>query len=730
MTVGGMWNSFDATFFGYSEADATLLDPQLRVLHECSWQAFEDAGYAPDGELGRVGVYIGGCPDWEWRCAAQRPLRAASPGLRDANDAFASCLSYRFGLQGPSLTLQASSSSSLVAVHVASRAIVAGECDMAVAGGVDVRMPIGIGQAATQAGEVPPVPCRAFDAEAHGSVSANGCGVVVLKALPEAIADGDYIYAVVLGTATNNDGQCRLDYCAPSVMGQRDVICRAHDVAGVKGEALEYVEAHGSGSPLGDAVEIEALTQAFHTDRRQFCAIGSIKTNIGNLNHAGGIAAFIKAVMVVHDGVLPPTLHYRRSNPRIDFAATPFVVNTRLRMWESRRRRAGVNAIGIGGTNAYAVIEDAPRAPRRTASDGRSHLVVLSARQAAALDGLTARLRDAIQSSSEIDIGDVASTLRLGRARLPHRRAMLCRDRRDAVEVLRGLSPERVWSGVSSSPVRLTFVLPGDARRYPLTDCTLYDRLPAFRTVIDMCLEKLAEPLRAGAADVLGVGPKGGARSGDIDPLSAQSALFVHEYAYATLLKDIGVQPSALLGAGIGDLVAGCIAEVFRLEDALSLIVKRVHADRGDTALAEYASAVMAIDRQPPVVPILSRSTAQATEVSYWVDRLRQPWSLSDGIATLLRMPPHVLVDVGPDGRLERSARNTSPAPAHIVISLGGDTDDDESRLWRCLGQVWTRGVDITWARVSSGDARRIPLPTYEFGGNELPDTVAAAADA
>jgi phthiocerol/phenolphthiocerol synthesis type-I polyketide synthase E len=668
------------------------MDPQLRLLHACVWQAFEDAGYAPDGELGRVGVYIGG-----------------------TNDAFATYLSYRFGLQGPSLTLQSSSSSSLVAVHLASRAIVTGECEMAIAGGVSAR---------------------------NGSAP-GGCGVVVLKDLPRAMADGDHVYGVILGTTSSNDGRRKLAYGVPSVAGQVDAIRGALDMAGVDGDTIEYVEAHGQGAPLGDAVEIEALTQAFQTPRRQFCALGSITTNIGDLSHAAGIAAFIKAVLAVHHGIRPPSVNHREPNPRIDFSATPFAVATTSRQWRSQPRRACVNVSGAGGTNAHVVLEEAPRGPARSVRERRSQLLVLSANEAPALEQATARLHDVIERTSDMDLGDVAFTLRTGRANLRMRRALLCRDRTDALAALGGRRRDRVWTHVSSPPVRVTFLLQGETSRRPLTDGTLYARQPGFRAAVESCLDML-DALAPREADishvslVLGLDSARKTRARRVNPASAALALFIYQYACATLLKNVGVQPSALLGDGVGELVAGCLTGVFHLRDALSLVVTRtelVHALRSgiariaptngdrptDTAVGAYDRALMAVERQPPLMPLLSIQTArpvgaaQIVEPGYWAASVRGESCLQEGIAVLRQTPPHIVLEIGPDAILDRPV-NTPPSaqPGHTLLSLGGDDGDDESRLLASLGQLWTRGVDVVWAGLDARGCRRLSLPSCE----------------
>lgn len=709
-TVGGnrLSQQHDASVFDYSDAHATGMDPQLRVLHDCVWQAFEDASYAPDGELGQVGVYIGGAPDPQWQCATGRGAGRHSAGgdaiaCREANESFATYLSYRFGLRGPSLTLQSSSSSSLVAVHLASRAIVAGECEMAIAGGVSA---------------------------GRGNPSV-GCGVVVLKELSRAMADGDHVYSVILGTTSSNDGRRKLAYGVPSVAGQVDAIRGALDMAGVDGDTIEYVEAHGQGAPLGDAVEIEALTQAFHTPRRQFCALGSITANIGDLRHAAGIAAFIKAVLAIYSGIRPPSVNHRVPNPRVDFSTTPFVAMARSRKWTSQPRRACVNVSGAGGTNAHVVLEQAPPSPNRSVQAGRSQLLVLSANEAPALEQATAKLHNVIARTPDVALGDVAHTLRTGRATRRIRRALLCRDRADALAALGGLRRDRIWTHVSAPPVRVTFLLQGDTSRRRVTDGTLYTRQPGFREAVESCLDAL-DPREADVSHALGLGSARKTRAGPVQSRTASLALFIYQYACAALLKRVGVQPSALLGEGVGELVAGCLSGVFHLRDALSLVRTRSEllqargggiapARQVERSIRAYERALKAIERQPPLMPFLSPQTgrpvdaAQVVEPAYWSASVRRESCLHEGIAALRQTAPHIVVEIGPDAILVPSA-STSPSAqsGHTLLSLGGDDGDEESRMLASLGQLWTRGVDVVWAGLDARDCRRLPLATYE----------------
>jgi acyl transferase domain-containing protein len=571
------WDEFDGGFFGYAEREAALMDPHTRLLHECLWEALEDAGYAPDSGLGRVGLYVGGSASPHWFCAAQG--RRATPAekyhgvILNDNHALSTRLAYRFGLRGPAVTLQTACSSSLVAVHVAARALIAGECEMAVAGGVSIAFPVKAGYL-YEKGTVssPDGHCCAFDANAQGTLAGDGCGLVVLKPLPRARADGDHIYAVVRGTAINNDGRDKIGYTAPSVSGQADVIRRAHASAGVEPDSIGYLEAHGTATPLGDPVEIQALTQAFATTRRQYCAIGSIKTNIGHLNHAAGIAGFIKATLAVRDGVLPPSLHYRQANPNIDFAATPFYVNTTRRPWTSAGpRRACVSSFGIGGTNAHAVLEQVPEAPARTTSD-RSQLLLLSARDARGLQDLSDRWRAHLERHADIDVADMAFTSQAGRSAMRHRRAVACESRREAIEAL----ARPYESAPVARPPAIAYLVPGQGSQHARMGAGLYERLPHFRAVVDDCLERLDPALRAEVEAALGLHDARDEGRRRIDETGlAQPALFICQYACAALLGRLGLEPVALLGHSLGELVAAALAGVFSLDDALALVVRR-----------------------------------------------------------------------------------------------------------------------------------------------------------
>src|SRR5437660_5039836 len=405
---------FDATFFGYTPREAEVLDPQQRIFLECAWEAIEHAGYDPDTYLGRIGVYAGESLNaylFSNVYAHRELLQAVGPWhavIGNEKDFLPTRVSYKLNLRGPSVNIQASCATSLVAVHMACQSLLNGECDMALAGGVSINVPQKTGYL-YQEGSIfsPDGHCRAFDARGQGTINGNGVGIVVLKRLADAMTDGDTIHAIIRGTAINNDGAQKIGYTAPSIDGQAQVIAEAQTLAQVDPESITYIEAHGTGTPLGDPIEITALTQVFrsHTDKKGFCALGSVKTNIGHLDAAAGVAGLLKTVLTLKHRQIPPSLHFERPNPKIDFMHSPFYVNTRLTPWETGTmpRRAGVSSFGIGGTNAHVVLEEAPLAVSLPPSRP-NHLLLLSAKTSSALEMKTRQLMDHLKKHPELNI--------------------------------------------------------------------------------------------------------------------------------------------------------------------------------------------------------------------------------------------------------------------------------------------------------------------------------------
>ena len=589
---------FDADFFKLSALDAKLADPQHRLLLECVWQTLEQAGYPPAKTDARIGLYAGVGENSYQRhfLEPNRALLAATVGeyrlaMLNSADFLATHIAYKLNLTGPAMTVQTACSTSLVAVHMACQSLLNFECDLALAGGVTVFLPQGQGYL-YQEGMIyaPDGHCRAFDAQAQGTIGGGGVGVVLLKRLDEAMADGDTIHAVILGSAVNNDGADKIGFTAPSVSGQSAVVMEAQAAAGVHPEEISYIEAHGTGTALGDPIEIQALTQAFraHTQRNGYCAIGSVKTNIGHADVAAGVAGLIKTVLALKHRQLPPSLHFTVPNPQIDFANSPFFVNDRLRPWESqgnRPRCAGVSAFGIGGTNAHVIVAEAPAPPTRpqAAAAPAWHLLRLSAKTPTALTQASQNLAQHLRRTPALDLADVAYTLQVGRQEFAYRQSVVCRDRQEAITHLDAPDPQAVIAQQAPEVApELIWMFPGGGAQYPNMGRALYEAegiaaLAPYRAAVDDCLAILQtrfaidlKPLLFPDAEHLAA-----AQCRLEQPSLAYPALFTTEYALAKLWLAWGIAPTAMIGHSMGEYMAACLAGVFALEDALSIVTWR-----------------------------------------------------------------------------------------------------------------------------------------------------------
>ncbi|MUL37908.1 type I polyketide synthase [Gloeocapsopsis dulcis] len=579
---------FDASFFGFSPREAEITDPQHRLFLECVWEALENAGYNSETYDGQIGLFAGVSPSTYLlsNLYPNRNLMESLDGhqllIGNDKDFLPTQVSYKLNLRGPSINVQTACSTSLVAVHLACQSLLNGESDIVLAGGVSVGALQKTGYQYQQGGiQSPDGHCRAFDVQAKGTNGGNGLGVVVLKRLEDAIADGDLIYAVIKGSAVNNDGSLKVGYTAPSVDGQREVILEALALAGVEPETVTYVEAHGTGTILGDPIEIKALTQAFRTstNKKGFCAIGSVKTNVGHLDAAAGVTGLIKTVLALKHRQIPPSLHFEKPNPQIDFANSPFYVNTQLSEWQANGtpRRAGVSSFGIGGTNAHVVLEEAPVI--EASSPSRPwQLLVISAKTSTALETATAQLSAYLQQNPDINLADVAYTLQVGRQAFNHRRIVLCSQVEVAVTALTDLNPQRIFTNYyKPSHYPVIFMFSGQGAQYVNMTKELYEREATFKQHIDTCAVILQPYLGVDIRSLLYP------REQDIESASfqlqqtafTQSALFVIEYALAQLFMEWGIRPEAMIGHSIGEYVAATIAGVFSLEDALAIMAKR-----------------------------------------------------------------------------------------------------------------------------------------------------------
>jgi amino acid adenylation domain-containing protein len=611
---------FDAPFFGVSRREAQAMDPQHRVMLECAWSALEDAGVDPARFPGAIAVFAGSASSGPHlsRVLADEAL-VADVGrevalFANARDFLTTRVSYKLGLRGPSVVVQTACSTSLVAIHLACQSLLNRECDLALAGGATISPSQVAGYRHQEGGILSPDGhCRAFDARAAGTLSASGAGIVALKRFADAVRDGDPIRAVVKGSAINNDGAGKVGFTAPSVKGQAKAIAEALEVAGVDPAEVSYVETHGTGTALGDPVEIAALSQVFRTatDRKGFCALGALKASIGHTDTAAGVAGFIKTVLALEHRTVPPTLHFTSPNPQTGLEDSPFFVNTALRRWETdggAPRRAGVSSFGMGGTNAHAVLEEAPALPSPAPTDA-AQLLVLSAKSEAALERMRARLAAHLAEHPDLPLVDVAFTLQEGRAAHPHRWAAAARDAQEARAALAGEGGRKpVSRRATERAPSVAFLFPGQGTQHAGMARELYGREPAFRAVLDRCADLLVPELGLDLRAVL-VPAEGGEEEADAllrETRLTQPALFAVEYALAKVWTGRGVQPAAMLGHSIGEYVAACLAGVFTLGNALRLVAARGRLMQSLPAGAMLAVPLPEAEVRPLLSPALS----------------------------------------------------------------------------------------------------------------------------
>lgn len=599
---------FDAGFFGFSPREAQILDPQHRHFLETCWEALENAGHVPRRFPGAIGVF-GGCGMQAYMAENLLP----NAKLRDSvgmfllrhtgndKDFLTTRVSYLLDLKGPSIGVQTACSTSLVAVHMACQSLMSGECDMALAGGVSIELPHRVGYIAAQ-GEIlsPTGRCAAFDDNAKGTVFGSGAAVVVLRRLEDALADGDTIRAVILGTAVNNDGAGKAGYLAPSVEGQARAAEEAIGIAGIAPSSVDYIEAHGTGTVIGDPIELEALSQAYGGETAHGAiGIGSIKTNIGHLDTAAGVASLIKVVLGLEHALLPPTLNYQTPNSRFAFDTSPFQVVSQPRAWprSQRPRRAAINSLGVGGTNAHAVIEEPPApAPGTagTASPSGFELFTLSAKSPAALDGLVAKWQAFVDDpANPLDLPSAAYTTHVGRDAFDHRVAIAAESRAALADALAGRRPRRQAKATAPGEAPdVVFMFPGGGAQYAGAGRGLYASNPAFRDAADACLALVpadAKPLAGLLFGPEADAPDAGERLEH--PLLSILAVFTVSYALARMWESLGVRPSAVIGHSAGDYAAAVVAGVMRLDDAVALV-----AMRGEIFAALPAGAMLSVE--------------------------------------------------------------------------------------------------------------------------------------
>ena len=704
---------FDADFFGYSAREAEFMDPQHRIFLECVYMALEDAGYDPHRYPGSIGIY-GGTGDTTYlhyilAHAEDVPATARETQAFFGNyrDFMVTKTAYKLNFRGPAIAVQTACSTSLVSVILASQALLAGQGDLMVAGGCSIRIPHG---SQYQPGGVlsPDGACRAFDRQAQGTVMGDGCAIVVLKRLSEALAEGDRIYGVIRGFGLNNDGQDKMGYTAPGVTGQTAAIAAAQAMAGGNVEDITYIETHGTGTPLGDPIEITALTAAFRqkTQRKQFCALGAVKTNIGHLDAAAGTAGLIKTLLALKYAEIPPSLHFQEPNPKIDFANSPFFVQSRLGSWPQgdRPRRAGVSSFGIGGTNAHIIVEEAPSLPVNPSLIRPYQLLPFSARTPEALRQTCQNVVTYLQQHPESSLADAALTLQVGRGEFAHRRFLVGKSA-DELAAWQEAKAVEVESDRSPS---LAFLFPGQGSQYMGMGWDLYENEPVFRTALEKCRDLVQSEFDWDLLALLYPENIDSSSSGNpVEQLRqtrfSQPALFAIEYALSQLLEAWGIRPAAFLGHSIGEIVAAHLAGVFDLPDALELTLVR-----GEVMAKMPPGAMLSLDateeeareflRQGQYQRLVAISVLNAPNVTVLsgtceaIDELQQKWKNQGRICRLVQTS-HAFHSPMMEGCLPEVRNRLEQIRFHrphlpFISNVTGDWADPEIV---CLPDYWLR---------------------------------------
>nr|BBH88070.1 hypothetical protein KTC_28210 [Thermosporothrix sp. COM3] len=681
---------FDAAFFGYSASEAELLDPQHRLFLECAWETMEDAGYDPEQYSGLIGVFTSAEPSTYHHMLHTSILPADRDFLTllgNQTDYLPAQVAHKLNCKGPSFSIQSACSSSLTALHVACQSLRAGECDMALVGGVVAYATQNVGYHYTEGGlSSPDGHCRPFDSQAQGTVLAlGGVGVVLLKPLAEAIEEGDNIHALIKSSAINNDGALRTGFAAPSIRGQMRVVAEALAVAEVEPESIRYLEAHGTGTPLGDAIEVSALTQAFRrkTKKKQFCALGSLKANFGHLGAASGIAAVLKAALALEQKVVPPLAQFSSPNPQLNLPESPFFIPTAPQPWEEKEypRRTGIHSVGIGGSNAHMILEEAPSwhpEPSRRSL----YLLPLSARTPSSLETATRQLLTCLKEPAQHDLADIAYTLQVGRRHFAHRRIVRCHTHEEAIAALERPTPD--LAGQVQEAPQVAFLFPESS---PATsfDIPLYKSEPVYQECVDTCLAFLRSRFELDLRTFLPPNTQ----------YHARLVSFVQTYALARLWLSRGLQPVAMAGEQHGEYVAACLSATLTLEEALTLLVLY---DRSEALL----QAARAIPARPPTIPYVSSLTGTwVTGTGNAVTWLHQPGqSFAQSIRTLHQKADTLFVGIAPQEPLQ-----IRPA---LSLHLANDLE--------AMGRLWLAGCPVRWNTLYLQEQRRrVSLPTYPF---------------
>ncbi|MCB0190966.1 MAG: SDR family NAD(P)-dependent oxidoreductase [Anaerolineae bacterium] len=739
---------FDPQFFGISPREATFIDPQQRLLLEVSWEALERAGYIPDKLASSpTGVFIGISFN-EYKDRLQRTgtvdnQLGISMITGNTLNAVAGRLSYTLGFTGPCLAVDTACSSSLSAVHLACQSLRNDECRTALAGGVNLILSAESSVRAAQAQMLSPDGrCKTFDATANGFVRGEGCGVVILKRLTDAQADGDHILALIRGSAMNQDGASS-GFTTPNGQAQQALIRRALKNAGVEPHHVAYIEAHGTGTSLGDPIEVGAIAEVF--DGRQTpLFIGSVKTNIGHTEAVAGIAGLTKVVMSLQNNLIPPHLHYHTPNPAIGWDTMPITVPTTLTPWPAEKRIAGVSSFGASGTNVHVVLEKAPVVEIKTNEFERSrHLLALSARTEQALLALARRYSDFLAKQPDAVLGNVCYTANVGRNHTEYRLAVVAESGEalrtrladfaaghEVGHISRGYVP-----GHQPAP-KVAFLFTGQGSQYVDMGRELYETQPTFRQTLERCDEILRPYLNKPLLEILYHKESGQNTDSSLaETIDTQPALFALEYALATLWQSWGIFPDVVMGHSVGEYAAACIAGVFDLEEGLKLVVVRgrlmqARTQEGEVgpALAEFEQVAQTMSYSMPKIPLVSNVTGElahdgVTKAEYWIRQGQESVRFADGMTTLFEQGVDLFLEIGPKATLLNLGRQCltqqkstdNPVKIEWLPSLRPECSDWQQML-ESLGTLYSRGAAVNWAGFDDGhDRRKIILPTYPF---------------
>ncbi|MEV3550992.1 SDR family NAD(P)-dependent oxidoreductase [Paenibacillus larvae] len=695
---------FEPSFFGYTPTEAALMDPQIRVFHECVWTALEDAGYDPKTYLRPIGLYAGSSNNIAWNARtllSDMEIDEFSKSMLSDKDLIAQLVAYKLNLTGPVYTVQAACATSLAAIHLACQSLIGGECDMALAGGVSITVPEQQGYLYYEnMHESPDGRNRAFDADARGTVFSNGAGVAVLKMLEDAIADGDHIYAVIKGSAVTNDGSRKTGFTAPSPQGQAEVIKAALKVADVEPESIGYLEAHGTATPIGDPIEIEALKMAFQSKDKGFCQIGSVKTNIGHLDAAAGIAGFIKTVLTLKNRQIPPSLHYNEANPRIDFENSPFRVARHLHSWNREIPfRAGVSSFGIGGTNSHIILEEPPKwygmNPEKKEAADSPELILLSAKTEPSLELMKENLTAHLSEHPDTHLADAAFTLQTGRRYFPYRSYFIGTNSHDAAEAMKPGS-RRIRSNKSGDEVPsviFIFSVPNEPFGYIKLGFDFYQEEKRFRIRMDECFEILNRVYGQDLKSIMYSGNsdlKAGYQEGYEDSLK-----FSISYSLASLLIEWGIEPAAAMGDRIGGIICACLSGTLTLEQGLRL----VKANEDIPGTPKELTGTLSLP-----VPIPYTRIGDDKHQS----------------AMLAKKDKAIFIELGANGDLTDIAHHYfSDRPEKVMIHPVRNDNEPLSYskyAIQVLGECWLHGIVPKWDRFYQNKKRfRVPLPGYSF---------------